>query len=65
VTSVDPASAAAAAGLSRGDVIQEVNHKPVTSIEEYKQALAATGKKSVLLLVNQGGVSHFVAVEPQ
>jgi len=65
VTSVDPASAAAAAGLSRGDVIQEVNHKPVTNIEEYKQALAAAGNKSVLLLVNQGGVSHFVAVEPQ
>jgi serine protease Do len=63
VTSVDPASAAATSGLTRGDVIQEVNHKTVTSIEEYKQALAATGNKSVLLLVNQGGVSQFIAVE--
>jgi serine protease Do len=65
VTSVDPASAAAASGLTRGDVIQEVNHKAVTSIEEYKQALATTGNKSVLLLVNQGGVSQFIAVEAQ
>jgi serine protease Do len=65
VTSVDPASAAAASGLTRGDVIQEVNHKTVTSIDEYKQALATTGNKSVLLLVNQGGVSQFIAVEPQ
>jgi serine protease Do len=66
VTAVDPASAAAAAGLSRGDVIQEVDHKPVTNIQEYKQALAASGRKSVLLLVmGQGGVSHFVAVEAE
>jgi serine protease Do len=63
VTSVDPSSTAAAAGLSRGDVIQEVNHKPVHSITEYKQALAAVGKGSVLLLVNEGGVTQYVVIE--
>jgi serine protease Do len=63
VSSVDPSSAAAAAGLSRGDLIQEVNHKPVHSITEYKQALAAAGKQSVLLLVNEGGVTQYVVVE--
>ena len=62
VTSVDPASPAAGE-LDRGDVIQEVNHKPVANIQEFKQALAASGNKSVLLLVNQGGVSRFIAVE--
>src|SRR3984885_2091857 len=34
VTSVDPASAAAAAGINRGDLIQEINHKPVTSASQ-------------------------------
>ena len=63
VASVDPSSAAAAAGLSRGDVIQEVNHKPVHSITEYKQALAAVGKQPVLLLVNEGGVTQYVVIE--
>src|SRR6202167_3859058 len=59
VTNVDPSSAAAAAGLDRGDVIQEVNHKPVHNIAEYKQAVAAAGKQPVLLLVNlQGGVTN-------
>lgn len=64
VTSVDPASPAAGE-LDRGDVIQEVNHKPVANIQEYKQAVAASANKSVLLLVNQGGVSKFIAVEAQ
>ena len=64
MTSVDPSSAAAAAGLDRGCVIQEVNHKPVHNVAEYKQALAAAGKQSVLLLVNlQGGVTQFMVIE--
>jgi serine protease Do len=63
VSSVEPSSAAAAAGLSRGDLIQEVNHKPVHSITEYKQALAAAGGHPVLLLVNEGGVTQYVVIE--
>ena len=64
VTDVEPASAAAAAGLNRGDVIQEVNHKPVANIEQYRQAVAAAGDQSVLLLVNQHGITRYVVVEP-
>lgn len=65
VTTVDPASAAAAAGLNRGMVIQEVNHKPVNTVNDYKQALASAGKEQpVLLLVNQGGVTNYVVIEP-
>jgi len=63
VTSVDPASAAAAVDLQRGDVIMEVNHKPVASIEQFRQALAGIGNQSVLLLVNRGGVTQYVVVE--
>jgi len=64
VTSVDPSSPAAAAGLSRGDVIQEVNHKPITSTGEFQQALSGADKQPMLLLVNHGGASGFVVVEP-
>jgi serine protease Do len=63
VESVDPSSAAAAAGLQRGDVIQEVNRQSVHNITEYKQALAAAGKQQVLLLVNTGGVTHYEVIE--
>jgi serine protease Do len=63
VGSVDPASGAAAVGLQRGDVIQEVNHQAVHNITEYKQALSAAGKQSVLLLVNSGGQTHYEVIE--
>jgi serine protease Do len=65
VTSVDPSSDAAAAGLGQGDVIEEVNHKPVTNIEQYKQALAGSGKQPVLLLVNHGGVTNYIVIGSQ
>jgi serine protease Do len=62
ITSVDPSSAAANAGLQRGDVIQEVNRKPVHNVSEFHQALAESHAQSVLLLVNRGGSTHYVVV---
>ncbi len=65
ITSVDPSSAAAAADLESGDVVQEVNRKPVHNIAEYERALAGVDNQSVLLLVNRGGSSRFIVIEPQ
>jgi serine protease Do len=65
VTSVDPSSAAASAGLQEGDVIQEVNRKPVRDVAQYNRTLAASGHQSVLLLVRRGEATHFIVVEPQ
>src|SRR5271154_641217 len=58
VTSVDPSSPAAAAqpAIGRGDVIQEINPKPIKNLSDYRQAIAAAGNQPVLLLVNHGGV---------
>ena len=64
VTSVDPSSAAAAAGLERGSVILSVNRKPVRSVSEYKSALATGGKQSVLLqVILPGGLTQYMAIE--
>src|SRR5580698_2525496 len=64
ITSIDDASPAAAAGLNRGDVIQEVNHKPVTSVAEYQKAVAASpANQPLLLLINEGGITRYVVVE--
>jgi serine protease Do len=68
ITSVDPSSPAAAAGLDRGDVIQEVNHKPVNNVQEYHAALQGADNRAALLLVmspNSGGLQQYVVVEPQ
>jgi serine protease Do len=63
VTSVDPASAAAAAGINRGDLIQEINHKPVTSASQYKQLMSGASGQPILLLINRGGITSFIVVE--
>ncbi|MGB7308735.1 MAG: PDZ domain-containing protein, partial [Candidatus Acidiferrales bacterium] len=62
VSDVDPSSPAAA-DLQRGDVIQEVNHKPISNVEQYNQAVSAAGSQPVLLLVNRGGTTQYVVVE--
>ena len=65
ISSIDDQSAAAQAGLQRGDVIQEVNHKPVRNVEEFEQAVKAAGRNPVLLLVNRGGNTSFLVLENQ
>ena len=64
ITSVDPSSAAAAAGLQRGDVIQEVNRKPVRNVDEYNRVLTGAHDQSLLLLVSRGQATRFVVVQP-
>jgi serine protease Do len=64
VSSVQQGSAAEEAGLRRGDVIQEVNHKPVHSVSEFTAAVRQLGKQSVLLLINRGGNTLYVVVQP-
>ncbi|MGA9061840.1 MAG: DegQ family serine endoprotease [Terracidiphilus sp.] len=65
VTGVDPSSAAAAAGIQHGDVIEEVDRKPVHNVEEYQRAVAGKANQPVLLLLSRGGATLFVVVEPQ
>ena len=44
VTSVENGGPAEAAGLQRGDVIQEVNHEVVKTLEDYQKASSALKK---------------------
>jgi serine protease Do len=65
VSGVEPGSPAADAGLRRGDVILEVNRKPVPNVDTYSEQLtAAKGGKSVLLLVRRGENTVFLALKP-
>ena len=62
VQSVRPASPAEDAGLAPGDVILEVDRKPVTSAEQFVNEAHATpaGKDLLLLVWSQGGASYRV-----
>jgi serine protease Do len=65
VTSVDAGSAADAAGIQQGDIIQEVDRKPVHSVDEYQRAIAGLGNQPILLLMNSKGTTHYVVLEPE
>lgn len=63
VTAVEPDSLAAKAGISRGDLIEEVNRREVSEPAEVKQLLKESHKSTVLLLVRQGDASRYLALK--
>ncbi len=63
VTDVEESSAAADAGLQRGDVIEQVNRQPVKSAADFERMVRAGKGGTTLLLVNRGGVRNYVAIE--
>lgn len=66
VTRVEPGSAAAEAGVQTGDVIQEVNRKPVKNVEDFFQKVEkAKDKDNILLLIQRGQDNLFAAVTPK
>jgi Do/DeqQ family serine protease len=64
VQDVNPDGRAADAGIQAGDVIEEVNRTPVTSVDELRAAIRKTNERPMLLLVNRQGDEHFVTVRP-
>lgn len=63
ITDVDPNSQAAAAGLQQGDIIVQVNRKPVNSVSEFNTAVrAGSSSDATLLLVKRGQGTQFVVV---
>jgi serine protease Do len=66
ISSVQPGSRADEAGLRARDVIIEVNRKSVKDVDAYQQALKASPKgKLVLLLVKRGDSTVYVPVKPE
>lgn len=65
VTSVTPESAAAAQGIEAGDVISEVNKKPVSSpshVEDRVTEVKKQGRPAALLRINRSGAYRFIAL---
>jgi serine protease Do len=63
ITKIKPGSLAAIAGLRPGYLIQAVNHKKVTNVTEFNEALDQTENKRLLLLVRQGNVTRFYSIK--
>ena len=64
VSSVAPGSVADEAGLRTGDVITQINRRPVKNMADYNREVGASEKgKSVLFLVRRGQSSVFLALK--
>lgn len=63
ITKVKPGSAAAQAGLRPGFLIQAVNHKKVTTVDEFNESIATGDNKRILLLVRQGNMTRFYSIK--
>jgi serine protease Do len=65
VTDVPSGSPAEDAGLQRGDVIEQINRQPVTSVSDYRRLLGQAGNQALVLLVNRRGNTTFIVVQPE
>jgi len=66
VTGVEPGSPAANAGIQTGDVIRQVNRKPVKDAEDFVQKIEkAKDQDNILLFLQRGQNNLFAAVTPK
>ena len=63
VSNVDPSSASAAAGLTPGDVIEEINHQPVRSADDAVRLTEHSATRKTLLKLWSHGSTHFLVVD--
>jgi serine protease Do len=66
VRRVDASSRAARAGLREGDVIREIDRKPVASVEAFQRVVTKLkATDGVLLLVSRDRVTIYLAISPE
>lgn len=63
ITKVKPGSVAAQAGLRPGFLIQAVNHKKVTTVDEFNESIGSAENKRLLLLIRHGNMTRFYSIK--
>ena len=63
IVSVEPGGIADNAGLAQGDVIKEINRRPVITMADFQDALKKAPAENILLLVTRGRTSLWVVIK--
>jgi len=64
VTRVSPSGSAANAGIRQGDLIQEVNRKPIRTLPDFSAAILQSGPRPALLLIKRRDAVQYVTLRP-
>jgi len=62
VTRLNPEGSAANSGIRQGDLIQEVNRKPVRTLAEFSAAIQQSGPRPALLLIKRRDAVTYVTL---
>jgi serine protease Do len=63
ITKVSPSGPAAWAGLKKGTLVLKINHSPVTTVQEFNQALETMkAGQPLLLLIKQGELTRYITI---
>ncbi|TKS60355.1 MAG: serine protease Do [Nitrospira sp.] len=66
VSGVEQESPADRAGLREGDVIREINRKPIRSVEDFERLVRGlSSKQGVLMLIMRGKATLFLSIKPE
>jgi serine protease Do len=66
VTEIEADSAAERAGVRTGDIIREINRKPVKDVRDFERLTSQlTPKSSVLVLLNRGNATIYLSINPE
>jgi S1-C subfamily serine protease len=60
---VDPIGSAADAGIRQGDLIQEVNRRPVHSQADFNAAVQLSGARPALVLIKRRNTVTYVTLK--
>jgi S1-C subfamily serine protease len=63
VTRVNPDGSAASSGIRQGDLVQEVNRKPVRTVAEFSAAIQQSGARPALLLIKRRDAIIYVTLK--
>ena len=63
ISRVTQDSPAEEAGLKRGDVIREVNRRPVAGVRDYERAVSSTKGKELLFLIKRRESTIYVVIK--
>ena len=63
IVNIEDGSIASLAGLQKGDVIVQVNHKPLKNADDFMKIVSQAKNEPTLLLIKRKGTSLFVSLQ--